>query len=254
MRGMSCRASLNSTPLPFWTPSGRCDDDSLRAQLDAATAALGFEVYSLVTWFPLSATKPTICLLANADERCHAAILNRDIGQARAIVDWCKTHQEPIVWSAEEVLPPTGSLAPGCEAGVDRRHRWSQGVWDSLGADSMLTLSRAHPITEEEAQQKRLTFMMVATKAHQRVLARIRAHTIAELPDQLSAREIEVLRWFADGKIAEDVATLLNIKLTTVRFHATNAARKLGAENTTSATYRALVLGLLHRPTQATVP
>jgi LuxR family transcriptional regulator len=235
----------------FWTPSGQCDDGTLRDQLDSATTSLGFEVYGLVTWFPLSATNPTPHLLTNADERWQAVILKRDIGQARAIVDWCKTHHEPIVWSADAMPAPTDSNAPNIDGGTGRRHRWSQGVQDALGVDGMLTLSRAHPISDEEAREKRFTFRMMATKAHQRWLARIRARTVAELPDQLTAREIEVLRWFADGKIAEDVATLLNIKLTTVRFHATNAARKLGAENTTSAAYRALVLGLLHRPTDA---
>lgn len=200
-----------------------------------------------MTWFPLPATKPTIHLLTNADERWRAVMLGRDIGQARAIVDWCKTHHEPIGWTADAM--PLGPVAEAIadELETGRRHRWSQGVRDSLGVDGILTLSRAHPISDEEAEQKRFTFRMVATKAHQRWLAHVRARTIKVLPDQLSAREIEVLRWFADGKIAEDVATLLDIKLTTVRFHATNAARKLGANNTTSAAYRALVLGLLHR-------
>lgn len=146
-------------------------------------------------------------------------------------------------------MPPLDALEePANDGRVGRRQRWPQGVRDSLGVDGILTLSRSHPLGEEEAKQKRFQFRMVATKAHQRWSATVRARAIAELPDQLSAREVEVLRWFADGKIAADVATLLGIKLTTVRFHATNAARKLGAENTTSAAYRALVLGLVHWP------
>ncbi|KQP12070.1 hypothetical protein ASF45_32210 [Pseudorhodoferax sp. Leaf265] len=232
----------------FWTPSSHCDDDTLRARLEAATAELEFEIYGLVTWLPLSANQPTAHLLTNADERWKSVIMNRDLGQARAIVDWCKTHHEPIAWNAE-AMPSLDALeGPANDGRMGRRHRWSQGVRDSLGVDGILTLSRSHPIGVEEAQRKRFMFRMLATKAHQRWLGHVRARTIAELPDQLSPREIEVLRWFADGKIAEDVATLLGIKLTTVRFHATNAARKLGAENTTSAAYRALVLGLLHRP------
>ena len=53
-------------------------------------------MYGLVTWLPLSANKPTIHLLTNADERWKAVILNRDLSQARTIVDWCKSHHEPI--------------------------------------------------------------------------------------------------------------------------------------------------------------
>lgn len=235
--------------MPFFgTPSLRCDDDALQAQLDDATTALGFEVYVLVTWLRLSATKPAIHLLTNADEKWRAVFLNRDLGNATSIVDWCRSHREPIVWNADAMPEAAGRGAPLNHELPARRHRWSQGVRDGLGVDGILTFSRANPINDDEIQRKRFMFRMVATKAHQRWLTRVRARAIAELPEQLSAREIEVLRWFADGKIAEDVATLLSIKLTTVRFHATNAARKLGAANTTSAAYRALVLGLLHRP------
>lgn len=233
------------TPSPFyWTAADDCDDDVLRAQLDAATAALGFEAYGLAVWLPLSATKPTVHLLTDADQRWEPVLPERDIAQARSVVEWCRSHDEPIVWTADAIAHQTGHEPP---AGAGQRHRWSQGVRDSLGVDGMLTLSRSHAITDEEARDQRFEFRMIATKAHQRWLAHIRARTIAALPEPLSAREVEVLRWFADGKIADDVATLLNIKPTTVRFHATNAARKLGAENTTSAAYRALVLGLLHR-------
>lgn len=228
----------------YWTPSPDCDDEALRSRLDAATTALGFEFYGLVTWLALSATRPTVHLVSNADPAWQAVMLERDLEQTRAIVRWCRSRHEPIAWAAP-AMPRNTDAAASAEDGP--RYRWSQGVRDSLGVDGMLTLSRAHPIGDEEAQQKRFSFRMLATKAHQRWLAHVRARAIAALPEPLTARETEVLRWFADGKIAEDVATLLDIKLTTVRFHATNAARKLGAENTTSATYRALVLGLLHR-------
>ena len=48
---------------------------------------------------------------------------------------------------------------------------------------------------------------------------------------RLSPREYECLRLAADGKSAEETATLLNLSKHTVRFHIDNAVEKLGVAN-----------------------
>jgi len=63
-----------------------------------------------------------------------------------------------------------------------------------------------------------------------------------------------MLRWAADGKTAQDTATILGIRLTTARFHINNAVRKLQADNITGAVFRALVLGMLHGLPEAGAP
>ncbi|WP_298231865.1 2-isopropylmalate synthase [uncultured Azohydromonas sp.] len=61
----------------------------------------------------------------------------------------------------------------------------------------------------------------------------------------LSAREIEVLQWSAEGKSAGDLATILGISERTVNFHVQQAMQKLNAPNKISAVYRATVTGVL---------
>jgi DNA-binding CsgD family transcriptional regulator len=60
-----------------------------------------------------------------------------------------------------------------------------------------------------------------------------------------SDRELEVLSWFSQGKIAEDVAVILGISPTTVMFHYRNAAEVLGTVNRTHTVAVALRLGLI---------
>ena len=62
---------------------------------------------------------------------------------------------------------------------------------------------------------------------------------------QLTAREIEVLKWTADGKTYADISTLLDVSENTVNFHVKNAVIKLQTTNKTAATVRAAMLGLL---------
>ncbi len=61
----------------------------------------------------------------------------------------------------------------------------------------------------------------------------------------LSNREIECLRWSADGKTSWEIAKILVLSERTVVFHLGNAAQKLGAVNRRQAVVRAISLGLI---------
>lgn len=61
----------------------------------------------------------------------------------------------------------------------------------------------------------------------------------------LSNREIECLRWSADGKTSWEIAKILVLSERTVIFHLGNAAQKLGAVNRRQAVVRAIALGLI---------
>ncbi len=61
----------------------------------------------------------------------------------------------------------------------------------------------------------------------------------------LSGRERDVLRWFALGKSAEDVADILGISSATVMFHYRNVANRLGTLNRTHTVVQAMRSGAL---------
>lgn len=60
----------------------------------------------------------------------------------------------------------------------------------------------------------------------------VRVHTEQEA-SVLTPREVEVLRWLAEGKTSEDVAAILGISAATVMFHCNKAAERLGTLNRT---------------------
>lgn len=61
---------------------------------------------------------------------------------------------------------------------------------------------------------------------------------------KLTAREIEILKWTAEGKTAGDIAIILSMKERTVHFHVANAVQKMGACNKTSAVVQAALSGM----------
>jgi len=67
----------------------------------------------------------------------------------------------------------------------------------------------------------------------------------AESPPALTQRELEVLRWLAQGKTNKEIAVALNITQRTVKFHVSAILRKLGVGNRTEALASAAKLGLI---------
>jgi DNA-binding CsgD family transcriptional regulator len=61
----------------------------------------------------------------------------------------------------------------------------------------------------------------------------------------LTKREVECLRWAAAGKTNDEIATIINLKRTTIRFHIRAAAQKLDAVNRDQALFKAAQLGFL---------
>jgi DNA-binding CsgD family transcriptional regulator len=82
--------------------------------------------------------------------------------------------------------------------------------------------------------------------------ARITAGEAAQPPlpalfdiDDLSAREVEVLRLIAAGKSNQDIADALHISLNTVATHVRNSLAKTGSTNRTEAAAYAMRCGIV---------
>lgn len=63
--------------------------------------------------------------------------------------------------------------------------------------------------------------------------------------EELTERELEVLRLIAEGKSNQEIADALFIGVKTVKFHVTNLLAKLGVEDRTQAAIYALKNGLM---------
>lgn len=61
----------------------------------------------------------------------------------------------------------------------------------------------------------------------------------------LSTRELEVMRWAAEGKTSYEIGIILGLTERTVNFHVAKAIFKLNASNKTHAAVKAAVLGLI---------
>jgi LuxR family transcriptional regulator len=65
------------------------------------------------------------------------------------------------------------------------------------------------------------------------------------LHEELSFREIEILKWIAEGKNGEVIGKLLGITERTVTYHVVNIMQKMDVTNRTAAAVKAVLLGII---------
>lgn len=126
------------------------------------------------------------------------------------------------------------------------RFGWAQASSSADGTRGMLTLARSDdPLSEAELKDKSLKMMWLSQTAHQGMASCLAGKLMPETTQKLSEREVEILRWTAEGKTSGEIAQIVGITERTVNFHINNAMIKLNATNKTAAVVRAVVLGLL---------
>ena len=148
---------------------------------------------------------------------------------------------EPFIWN-ETLFSEVPELWADLQArGI--QHGWSQSTLHEPGGIGMLSLCRSTPITEQDLQTRLQHMQWLALLAHKAFSKLIRARIASNAPS-LTERELEVLRWTADGKSAQDIAEILLLSKNTVDFHIRNSINKLDVPNKTAAVVRAVLLGL----------
>lgn len=110
----------------------------------------------------------------------------------------------------------------------------------------MLTLARSHePLSELELREKEFKMMWLVQAGHIGMARFFMAREPAIMLVELSPREVEILRWSADGKTSNEISRIIGITTRTVNFHIQRCMDKLGVSNRTAAVLKAAALRLL---------
>lgn len=85
---------------------------------------------------------------------------------------------------------------------------------------------------------------LLAHYSHAMAQSKLRAVGVPK-PVPLTAREVEILKWTAEGKTAWEIGSILTISERTVNFHLQNDMVKFGVHNKTHAAAKAMSYGML---------
>lgn len=223
---------------------GATDEQTLYLQALNLTKTLGFDycAYGIRNQFPL--TNQRLVVLNNYPVKWQQNYGESHYLDIDPTVKHCHRSLLPLIWS-DAVFSETPELWEEARS-HGLVHGWAQSAKDYRGVESMLSLSRSEePISAVEFLDKVGQIIWLCNLMHS-LMGHLLFDTIAPLnPVQLSVREVEVLKWSAEGKTSVEVASILGLSGRTINFHITNAMRKMNVVNKTSAVVKAAIQGLL---------
>ena len=214
------------------------------ARIEQAAQTLGFDYVSYCHQASLPASNPRVTLVNNYPEdwRSHNADAGHFLNEAQ--IRSRMQSSLPILWTDEVFARNPDVQQSAREHGIC--HGWTQVFGDSPAGTAFLSLVRRHPaLSPHELEAKRDRLNWLAHMAHT-LLSRLILQQQVQRDRPLSEREIEVLKWTADGKSAQDIAEILLLSKNTVDFHIKNSIRKLNVPNKTAAVVRAVLMGMIH--------
>jgi len=205
---------------------------------------LGFDYFSFYLRFSLPITKPAVIQLNNYPQ----AWVDHYRGHNYLTVDPTIAHGQksvaPILWQDSMTNGPRlfwqDAYDHGLRAGLAQS---CHGPGSTYGLLNLGCSDQRFSDKELRTQSYQLGWLVHAV--NQSVNNLQRDHMLPGINNKLTAREIEVLRWTADGKTASEVGSIMEISERTVNFHVGNSLVKLDASNKTAAVIKAAMLGLL---------
>jgi DNA-binding CsgD family transcriptional regulator len=220
------------------------DDTALFGRIERLARELGFDHCAYGIRVPWPVTRPRLFMLNNYPAGWQRRYEEAGYLLTDPTVRHCATSRTPITWN-DAVFSGVPQLwaearAHGLSVGL------AQSSADWHGVAGMLTLARGHDrLRSTELEAVRPGFAWLVQMAHLAFARRLVPQLAGRPSSPLTPRELEALRWTADGKTAGEIGDILNVSAHTVVFHLQNAIRKLGSTNKTAAVVKAALLGLL---------
>lgn len=227
-----------------FSPSNAQTEHELLMHVERAAMALGFEyvAYGFQPSYPVN--DPKTVLLNNYPKAWQERYAQADYLRVDPTVTQAYQSESPMLWSDRLFVSSPGLWEDAQDHGL--AVGWAKSNWGSGGV-GLLTFARSYePLSRAELHLNEPKMVWLTEAAHPVLVQRV-AEDLSALAESLTAREIEMLKWSADGKSAQDIASILVISMNTVNFHLKNAVKKLGVANKTAAVARAALLGLLSR-------
>ncbi|HMM65977.1 MAG TPA: LuxR family transcriptional regulator [Dokdonella sp.] len=161
------------------------------------------------------------------------------------VVEHCRHHTTPCLWAADPFARRAGYLTEFFSEAADYGLRAGialpiHGPGGQSGMISVATDDTSHARSNLRHLGELHLLASFVHEAGQRLLS-----ACAQEQIHLTARELDCLRWAAEGKTSWEIGQQLSIGERTVVFHLQNAARKLGVLGRRQAIAKAMGLQLI---------
>ncbi|SNY79707.1 transcriptional regulator SdiA [Enterobacter sp. CC120223-11] len=218
-------------------------NDQVYAILQQQTHSLEYDWFALCVRHPVPFTRPKLSLHTTYPKA------------------WMEHYQAENYFAIDPVLkmenyrnghlPWSESLFSETQAfwSAARDHGLQRGITQSLmlpnRAHGFLSVSRQghqpNPHSDDETELRLQTLMELSLAT----LLRLEDTMVMAPEMRFSKRELEILKWTAEGKTSAEIAIILSISENTVNFHQKNMQKKFNAPNKTQIACYAAATGVI---------
>ncbi|MFS2070117.1 autoinducer binding domain-containing protein [Pseudomonas sp. CT11-2] len=205
---------------------------------------MGFNFCAFSITSPTTGTRHHKINLNNYPSGWNAKYEKEHFSEIDPVLAHCNHSEWPILWQ-DEIFSKTQTLWQA-QKNQGLQFGWSQSVHDKNGLCSMLSVARTHsPITAYELYKNLGYATFISRHLHGLVAKDLRVSSLKPATAHLSCREVEVLKYSAEGKTACEIAIILSLSESTVNFHIKGAIRKFGVNNKIAAVISAARSGVI---------
>lgn len=203
---------------------------------------LGFDCCTFVLRMPLPLTRRNVTVFSDCPAVSEGTVCRHSKREAVPLNIMGAVETRAL---AEDCFNALGHSCDGsCFCGMNIG--WAHTSRNANGVVGTLMLGRdGTPLSKNELKDLEFSLLRLAQITHTQMSQILTATMMPEVQVKLTNREIEVLRWTADGKTSAETSEILSITERTVNFHIANAMAKLNSSSKTAAVVRAVALGLL---------
>ncbi|MET0105881.1 MAG: autoinducer binding domain-containing protein [Sedimenticola sp.] len=224
---------------------GLQSEQALFIEIAQLARDLGFDYCAYGLRLPLPVSNPKIVMFSNYPSAWQIQYMNNDYIVIDPTVRYGAVSQLPFEWSGDIITTNHQFWEEARAHGLNVGR--AQSVHDHRGQIGMLTLARSHePFSDSEIGKNGLKIASLVQMAHQGMTRVLTPKLLPESESELTPREVEILRWTAEGKTSDEISDILHISVRTVNFHIGNVIRKLNTTNKLAASVKATALGLLN--------
>lgn len=226
-----------------WSLARAATQDEAVVAIRRAVQRIGFEHFAYGLRWPQSFTRPRTLMVSSYPPDWQRRYLEAGYVAQDPTVAHGLRSCAPLVWSDDVFATALGLWSEAQAAGL--RAGWCQSCFDADGCAGLFTVARGDaPIGRKELAQADPELRWLANAVHLGLGALVRRAEGLQVAS-LTKRQLEVLRWSADGKTCGEVAQILRVSPDTVNYHLQTAMARLGAANKMALVARAARLGLL---------
>lgn len=232
-------------------------EQAFRKKFDRTFASLGFDSYTyvnvdaeLIEEAALKNHVPNLICLTNLPTNWVSRYAEEKYADTDPIIKECAGSRLPIRWTESyransleraEVRMMEDAWENGLKRGVTIPVHGPKGELGIFSFNSALNDREFFRVTDTVLYDTQI----IAYHFHDAVQRTLKPAYQIPLPIALTEREVEILRWTAEGKTAWEIGSILKISERTVNFHIRNIMEKFGVHNKTHAAAKAMGLGLL---------